>query len=82
MQEIADRYQLNEVIKANTASKGTNGYCVLLSRVQQKRIHYLYNSRQHAKSGSDHETLDKSKLRGVLQNDWSVVFEECQVHES
>lgn len=34
LQEIPGRYQLNEVIKADTTSKSTNGYCELPSRVQ------------------------------------------------
>lgn len=47
-----------------------------------KRTRYLYNSRQHAKSGSNHETGDTSKLRDILQNDWPIIFEKCQIHES
>lgn len=43
---------------------------------------YWYSHQSAYRESNNEETVDKPKSRGFLQNNWIVIFQKCQSHES
>ena len=69
--ETHGRHHLNQTIKDNIANTGTNGHG---RPAEEDTASVQWCLAKHTQPGSNHEeTADRSKLRDILQNSWSVL---------